>query len=115
MPFVNLARVTWWLEREHLDVIAASLMLIMLCRVHSHCEHNQVDFGGTREELESTYGMPFADFAEKVIPRKQHTCLPKSFRFIIISRSCPREYIHTPQLEWFPGIPINPSGHSPCG
>jgi hypothetical protein len=39
-------------------------------RIHGHSVHNQIHFGGKREELELHYGKPWSDFAESVIPRK---------------------------------------------
>jgi hypothetical protein len=35
--------------------------------IHGHSEHNKTHFGG--DELELTYGVPWAKFADTVIPR----------------------------------------------
>ncbi|KAJ6471172.1 hypothetical protein DFH09DRAFT_1373387 [Mycena vulgaris] len=37
--------------------------------IHGHSPHNKVNFGGSRTELEVKYGVPWATFAEAVIPR----------------------------------------------
>ncbi|KAJ7489748.1 hypothetical protein B0H11DRAFT_2278403 [Mycena galericulata] len=37
--------------------------------VHAHSAHNQVNFGGTHSELQTNYGIPWAEFAESAIPR----------------------------------------------
>ncbi|KAJ7606762.1 hypothetical protein DFH06DRAFT_1149846 [Mycena polygramma] len=42
---------------------------LMTGTVHGHSVHNQVHFGGSRDELELHYGQPWSDFAERVIPR----------------------------------------------
>ncbi|KAJ7869347.1 hypothetical protein B0H13DRAFT_1896706 [Mycena leptocephala] len=36
-------------------------------RIHGHSKHNKINFGGN--ELEQTYGVPWAKFADDVIPR----------------------------------------------
>ncbi|KAJ6600923.1 hypothetical protein B0H10DRAFT_1958533 [Mycena sp. CBHHK59/15] len=38
--------------------------------VHGHSGHNQLNFGGSREELQLSYGKPWSDFAEDVIPHR---------------------------------------------
>ncbi|KAJ6611051.1 hypothetical protein B0H10DRAFT_2224404 [Mycena sp. CBHHK59/15] len=38
-------------------------------RIQVHSVHNHVHFGGTPEELELHHGKPWADFADKAIPR----------------------------------------------
>ncbi|KAJ7443176.1 hypothetical protein B0H11DRAFT_2204253 [Mycena galericulata] len=38
--------------------------------VHAHSAHNQVNFGGTHSELQTNYGIPWAEFAESAIPRQ---------------------------------------------
>ncbi|KAJ7922160.1 hypothetical protein B0H13DRAFT_2317763 [Mycena leptocephala] len=42
---------------------------LMTGTIHGHSVHNQIHFGGKREELELHYGKPWSDFAESVIPR----------------------------------------------
>ncbi|KAJ7069030.1 hypothetical protein B0H15DRAFT_957958 [Mycena belliarum] len=43
--------------------------LDIMYSIHGHSRHNQVNFGGSRSELQATYGVPWAKFAEEVIPR----------------------------------------------
>ncbi|KAJ7450484.1 hypothetical protein B0H11DRAFT_2289221 [Mycena galericulata] len=42
---------------------------LMTGTIHGHSVHNQIHFGGSREELELHYGQPWSDFVESVIPR----------------------------------------------
>ncbi|KAJ6490093.1 hypothetical protein C8R45DRAFT_929392 [Mycena sanguinolenta] len=61
--------------------------------IHGHSIHNTVNFGGSREELELRYGIPWSEFAEKAIPRP-----------IISSLLIPRNSNNEPV---FPSIDIN--------
>ncbi|KAJ7501382.1 hypothetical protein B0H11DRAFT_1908249 [Mycena galericulata] len=46
---------------------------LMTGTIHGHSVHNQIHFGGSREELELHYGQPWSDFVESVIPQHQHS------------------------------------------
>ncbi|KAJ6482250.1 hypothetical protein DFH09DRAFT_1340847 [Mycena vulgaris] len=61
--------------------------------IHGHSAQNQVNFGGSREELQLHYGKPWSDFAETVIPRP-----------IILNPAIPRNASDHPV---FPSIDLN--------
>ncbi|KAJ7814352.1 hypothetical protein B0H14DRAFT_2604222 [Mycena olivaceomarginata] len=49
-------------EPNHGDLLAGT--------IHAHSQHNQLNFGGSNEEMQQSFGRNWSDFAEMVIPHQ---------------------------------------------
>lgn len=73
MRSVSPAEGIYSLERRFYCCGCLVKICLTLClRIQAHSVHNHVHFGGTPEELELHHGKPWADFADKAIPRKHN-------------------------------------------